>query len=136
MASGKSGRPANSNSSFAHGPWYDCHMTSMTVRDMQLHWPTAEKALAEGEEILLTRDSKPVARLMPLAPGSGQKRQRFDPVAHARRMQRFWKNTPSQPSTDVLLILVWTREAFDSRMHLCASLPATISREGQLLHAA
>jgi hypothetical protein len=33
-------------------------------------------------------------------------------------------------------ILVWTREAFDSRMHLRASLPATISREGQLLHAA
>jgi len=33
-------------------------------------------------------------------------------------------------------ILVWTREVFDSRMHLRASLPATISREGQLLYAA
>ena len=27
-------------------------------------------------------------------------------------------------------ILVWTREVFDSRIHLRASLPATITREG------
>ena len=33
-------------------------------------------------------------------------------------------------------ILVWSREAFDSRLHLRASLPATVVREGTLLHAA
>lgn len=33
-------------------------------------------------------------------------------------------------------ILVWTRSAFDSRLHLAASLPATVVREGKLLHAA
>jgi predicted nucleotidyltransferase len=33
-------------------------------------------------------------------------------------------------------ILVWSREAFDSRLHLAASLPATVLREGTLLHAA
>ncbi|MEW6657963.1 MAG: nucleotidyltransferase domain-containing protein [Thermodesulfobacteriota bacterium] len=33
-------------------------------------------------------------------------------------------------------VLVWTREAFDSRLHLPASLPATIAREGKLLYAA
>ena len=33
-------------------------------------------------------------------------------------------------------ILVWSREAFDSRLHLKASLPATVVREGTLLHAA
>jgi hypothetical protein len=33
-------------------------------------------------------------------------------------------------------ILVWTRDAFDSRLHLRASLPATIVREGKLLCAA
>jgi predicted nucleotidyltransferase len=33
-------------------------------------------------------------------------------------------------------ILVWTRDAFDSRVHLRASLPATIVREGKLLYAA
>ena len=33
-------------------------------------------------------------------------------------------------------VLVWTRTAFDSRLHLPASLPATIIREGKLLYAA
>ncbi len=33
-------------------------------------------------------------------------------------------------------VLIWTRSAFDERLHLNASLPATIVREGQLLHAA
>ncbi len=33
-------------------------------------------------------------------------------------------------------VLVWTREAFDSRLDLRASLPATIVREGKLVYAA
>jgi predicted nucleotidyltransferase len=33
-------------------------------------------------------------------------------------------------------VLVWTRNAFESRLHLKASLPATVMREGRLLHAA
>ncbi|MGH7430182.1 MAG: nucleotidyltransferase domain-containing protein [Candidatus Methylomirabilaceae bacterium] len=33
-------------------------------------------------------------------------------------------------------VLVWTRTAFDRRTHLRASLPATILREGRLLHVA
>jgi predicted nucleotidyltransferase len=33
-------------------------------------------------------------------------------------------------------VLVWTRSDFDKRLHLRASLPSTILREGKLLHAA
>lgn len=33
-------------------------------------------------------------------------------------------------------VLVWTSSQFDSRLHLAASLPATVVREGRLLHAA
>jgi len=33
-------------------------------------------------------------------------------------------------------VLVWTTSRFDSRVHLVASLPATVLREGKLLHAA
>jgi hypothetical protein len=33
-------------------------------------------------------------------------------------------------------VLVWTASQFDSRSHLAASLPATVLREGILLHAA
>lgn len=31
-------------------------------------------------------------------------------------------------------VLVWTKEAFESRLHLPASLPATVVREGKLLY--
>jgi predicted nucleotidyltransferase len=33
-------------------------------------------------------------------------------------------------------VLVWTASQFESRVHLPASLPATVIREGRLLHAA
>jgi len=33
-------------------------------------------------------------------------------------------------------VLVWTRRQFDSRSHVRSSLPATVLREGRLLHAA
>lgn len=32
-------------------------------------------------------------------------------------------------------VLVWSKRAFESRLHLKASLPATIVREGRLLYA-
>jgi predicted nucleotidyltransferase len=33
-------------------------------------------------------------------------------------------------------VLVWTRQGFESRLHVPASLPATIAREGKLVYAA
>ena len=33
-------------------------------------------------------------------------------------------------------VLVWTRSRFDRRLHVVASLPSTILREGRLVHAA
>jgi predicted nucleotidyltransferase len=33
-------------------------------------------------------------------------------------------------------VLVWTKDRFESRLHLKASLPATVLREGKLLYAA
>jgi len=78
-------------------------MTRMTVRDVRLHWPKAEKALAEGEEIVVTRDSKPVARILPFTPPAVKARPRFDPEAHERWLRRFWKTQPRGPSTDELL---------------------------------
>jgi uncharacterized protein len=33
-------------------------------------------------------------------------------------------------------VLVWTKRSFDERLHLKASLPATVIREGKLLYAA
>jgi hypothetical protein len=33
-------------------------------------------------------------------------------------------------------VVVWDRQTFDARAHLTASFPATVVREGKLLHAA
>lgn len=33
-------------------------------------------------------------------------------------------------------VLVWTHRQFEGRLHVTASLPATVMREGRLLHAA
>ena len=33
-------------------------------------------------------------------------------------------------------VLVWTRQAFEGRLHLKASLPSTVVREGEILYAA
>jgi predicted nucleotidyltransferase len=33
-------------------------------------------------------------------------------------------------------VLVWTQKSFDDRLHLPASLPATVLKEGRLLYAA
>ncbi len=78
-------------------------MTRMTVREVRLQWPHAEKALAGGEEIVVTRDGRPVARLLPYIPPKKAARKAFDPDAHLRQMKRFWKGQPAQPSTGDLL---------------------------------
>jgi antitoxin (DNA-binding transcriptional repressor) of toxin-antitoxin stability system len=58
-------------------------MKSMTIRDLRQRWPEAEAALELENEILITRDSKPVARLVRVSADAG-KRPRWDAEAHAR----------------------------------------------------
>ena len=41
-------------------------MKTITVRDVRQRWPEAERSLAEEGEIVITRDGKPVARLLPV----------------------------------------------------------------------
>ena len=58
-------------------------MKTITVRDLRQRWPEAEAALALEEEILITRDSKPVAKLVRVSTEE-KKRPRWDVEAHAR----------------------------------------------------
>jgi antitoxin (DNA-binding transcriptional repressor) of toxin-antitoxin stability system len=78
-------------------------MRTMTVRDIRLKWPEAERDLRAEGEIIVTRDSKPVARLLPFVPNRVSKRTRFDPDAHMRWLRRFWAGKRKPPSTDELL---------------------------------
>jgi antitoxin (DNA-binding transcriptional repressor) of toxin-antitoxin stability system len=75
----------------------------MTVRDIRLNWPVAERALARVGEIIVTRDSKPVARIVPYTGRARARRARFDPAEQARWLKRFWRNRKVGPSTDELL---------------------------------
>ena len=78
-------------------------MKTMTVRDIRLKWPEAERALAREGEIIVTRDSKPIARILPYEASPRARRVRFDPDAQIRWLGRFWRNRPPGPSTDELL---------------------------------
>ena len=58
-------------------------MKTVTVRDLRQRWPETERALQKEHEIVITRDSKPVAKLVryvePRKP-----RKRFDPGSHGK----------------------------------------------------
>ena len=78
-------------------------MKTMTVRDIRLKWPEAERVLAREREIVVTRDGKPVARILPYEPPKQAPRERFDPAAQQRWLARFWRGRAPGPSTDELL---------------------------------
>jgi antitoxin (DNA-binding transcriptional repressor) of toxin-antitoxin stability system len=56
-------------------------MKIVTIRDLRQRWRETKKALQTEQEILVTRDSKPVARLIRYVEPV-KKRKRFDPAAH------------------------------------------------------
>ena len=45
-------------------------MKTITIRDLRQRWPEAEAALEVEDEILITRDSKPVAKLVRVLAGT------------------------------------------------------------------
>jgi antitoxin (DNA-binding transcriptional repressor) of toxin-antitoxin stability system len=62
-------------------------MKTVTVRDLRQRWPETEKALQTEEEILVTRDSKPVAKLVRYVEPA-KARKRFDPASHGKWQQK------------------------------------------------
>jgi antitoxin (DNA-binding transcriptional repressor) of toxin-antitoxin stability system len=56
---------------------------TITVRDLRQRWPAAEALLQREKEIIVTRDGKPVAKLVRLREAEAA-RKRFDPAKHAR----------------------------------------------------
>lgn len=78
-------------------------MKTMSVRDIRQKWPEAERLLRTEAEILVTRDGKPVARLLPLAARPAVERRRLDVAELRRWRERFWKGQPPQPSTGAWL---------------------------------
>ena len=58
-------------------------MKTITIRDLRQRWPEAEAALKEEDEIIITRDSKPVAKLVRVSTAA-ESRRRWNVEEHAR----------------------------------------------------
>jgi antitoxin (DNA-binding transcriptional repressor) of toxin-antitoxin stability system len=58
-------------------------MKTITVRDLRQRWPDAEALLEREHELIVTRDGKPVARLVRFREPT-TRRRRFDAKQHAK----------------------------------------------------
>ena len=76
-------------------------MKTITIRDLRQRWPEAEAALQVEDEILITRDSKPVAKLVRVIQNK-RRRKRWDPEEHAKWLKKVWRNR-TMPSSDAAL---------------------------------
>ena len=83
-----------------------CYTPSMakplTVRDLRLHWPEAERRLRREGELLVTRDGEPVAKLVAYKVEKVVRRK-WSAQKHLQWLSRTWKSKPEGPSTDELL---------------------------------
>ncbi len=68
-------------------------MKTITIRDLRQRWPEAEAALNIEEEILITRDSKPVAKLVRFVQPEAN-RKRWNPErTRGAHQKRFWQQS-------------------------------------------
>jgi antitoxin (DNA-binding transcriptional repressor) of toxin-antitoxin stability system len=74
---------------------YTTAMKSVTIRDLRHHWPETEKALEVEGEILVTRDSRPIAKLVRITIPKDA-RARFDPAEHARWQRKVNEGRPTR----------------------------------------
>jgi antitoxin (DNA-binding transcriptional repressor) of toxin-antitoxin stability system len=70
-------------------------MKTITIRDLRQRWPEVEAALKLENEILITRDSKPVARLV-YVPPAASRRPRWNVEEHARWQKKIAGGTRSR----------------------------------------
>ena len=77
-------------------------MKSITIRDLRQRWPAAEQLLETERELLVTRDGRPVAKLVRVAPEE-QRRPRFDPAQHQRWQAEVFGRHPAAGWIDAAL---------------------------------
>jgi len=66
-------------------------MKTITIRDLRQRWPETEAALQVEDEIVITRDSKPVAKLVRFNPPKA-KRKRWNAVEHMKWLKKVYGN--------------------------------------------
>jgi len=70
-------------------------LKTITIGDLRQRWPEVEVALQVEGEILITRDYKPVAKLVRVSPVSG-KRPRWDMNARAMAEESLRRKSVAQ----------------------------------------
>lgn len=68
-------------------------MKTDPIRDLRQNWPSVERELQTSGGMLITRGSKPIARLLPLEDTADVKRKKFDPDTHQKWLQQTWGKT-------------------------------------------
>jgi antitoxin (DNA-binding transcriptional repressor) of toxin-antitoxin stability system len=66
-------------------------MKTITIRDLRQRWPAAEKSLQVENEIVITRDGEPVAKLVRVV-REKPRRKRWNPEEHAARIKKIFGN--------------------------------------------
>lgn len=70
-------------------------MKTITIRDLRQRWPETEQALQVENEIVITRDGQPVAKLVRITATACQ-RPRWDAEEHARWQMKVCSGKISQ----------------------------------------
>jgi hypothetical protein len=76
-------------------------MIKISIRDIRVEWPKAEKLLVQEGELIVTRDGCPVARLLRYLPDTTKERASFS--AAANRAWRKKQKLPVSPWVDQAL---------------------------------
>jgi antitoxin (DNA-binding transcriptional repressor) of toxin-antitoxin stability system len=66
-------------------------MKSITIRDLRQRWPETERTLQAENELIITRDGRPVAKLVRVS-AQRPKRTRWNPDAHKEWLKKVWRN--------------------------------------------
>ncbi len=78
-------------------------MKTMSLLEIDQHWPEAQKELKSGCGIVVTRDGETVGRLVPMEVEEEKPRKRFDPEEHRRWMEEMWGDSEPFDSTPALM---------------------------------
>ncbi len=78
-------------------------MKTVSIRDLRQKWPAIERGLKGSEGLLVTRDSKPVARLLPLENAAKGGRPQFHAKDQVQWLKKIWGTTETLPWVDAAL---------------------------------
>lgn len=66
-------------------------MKTITIRDLRQRWPETERTLQAENELIITRDGEPVAKLVRVV-SEQPRRKRWNPEEHAARIKKILGN--------------------------------------------